>query len=207
MIDFRLYLITDRRLCTRSPLTDVVDAACRAGVRAVQLRERDLSTNALYELACDLLEITRAAGAGLFVNDRVDVALALKTEGVHCPEHGFPPARARKLLGERAAIGASAHSLEGAARARDEGADFVLFGPVFDTPAKTGFGSPQGLEALSAVASKIDVPVFAVGGITPDRAARCREHGASGVALVSALMAAEDIARTVEEFGLSLGAL
>lgn len=207
MIDFRLYVITNRNLCAASSLTGVVEAACRAGVRTVQLREKDLAAGAVFNLAADLVKITRRTGARLLVNDRVDIALGLKADGVHCPEHGFPPSQARRLMGEETLIGASTHSLQSAQRARDEGADFVLFGPVFATPSKADHGDPQGLSALEDVSAAVDIPVFAVGGITPQRATLCLDHGAFGVAVVSAIMSAEDIGHVVEEFEVSLRGL
>jgi len=215
MIDFRLYLITDRRVCPgrsdgipdTETLETALETACRAGVRAVQLREKDLDGKTIYEMAARIRESTTAHGSKLFINDRVDIALALGADGVHCPEHGFPVLDAAKLLGPSRTIGASVHSLDGARRAEDLGADFVTFGPVFATPSKTAYGPPQGLDALGGVAGSVGVPVFAIGGVTPERAAACLDHGAAGVALISSILGADDIAAAVRDFEAVMGTL
>ena len=206
MIDFKLYLITSRALCGAGPVETVVGQACGAGVRAVQLREKDLSGNELYSLAVAIREVTKRAGSKLFVNDRADVALAVGADGVHCPENGLPVAVARRVCAE-VLVGASAHSQERAVEAVTSGADFVLFGPVFPTPSKAKYGDPQGLEALAGVARNAGVPVFAVGGITPENADLCLERGAAGVGVISAVLSAEDVPGAVEAFRRSLGTL
>ena len=207
MIDFRLYLVTDRRLATACPLEDAVADACRAGVRAVQLREKDLDAKSLFELALRLRRIASSSAAELLVNDRADIARAADADGVHCPEDGFPPAVARRILGERAVIGASAHSLVAALEAEEHGADFITFGPVFETPSKLKYGAPQGLGKLRDVASAVRIPVLAIGGITPQRAKICLEHGAWGVAVVSAILGSADVPRAVADFEKALGGL
>jgi thiamine-phosphate pyrophosphorylase len=207
MIDFRLYLVTDRRLPKTRSLEDAVDDACRAGVRAVQVREKDLDARSLYDLAARLRRVTTSREAVLLVNDRADIAVAVGADGVHCPEDGFPPPLARRLAGDRAFVGVSTHSLERALEAERGGADFVTFGPVFETPTKMKYGAPQGLGMLKNVTARVGIPVFAIGGISPERARTCVQHGAWGVAVVSAILASTDIAQTVREFGKTLGAL
>jgi thiamine-phosphate pyrophosphorylase len=206
MVDFKLYLIGNRTQCEPLPLASAVAEACEAGVRAVQYREKDLLGHELYEGAKNLRGITRRTGGKLFINDRVDIALAVAADGVHCPENGLPIGIARKLYAN-CLIGVSVHSLERAVDARIRGADFVLFGPVFPTPSKLKYGGPQGLDALEAVAGDAGLPVFAVGGITPDRAILCLERGAAGVAVISAVMSAKDIAKAVGEFKEAMGGL
>ena len=220
MIDFRLCLITDRAKCQSSPLgadttsglptsglLGAVDTACKAGVRLVQLREKDLDSRELFELARSLRTVTSQHGGRLLVNDRVDVALAARLDGVHCPEAGFPPAAARELLGSESLVGASCHSLDAAQRAADSGVDFVFFGPVYDTPSKAAYGPPAGLDVLKRVCSEVVVPVFAVGGITPERSTDCMNAGASGVAVISAILASGDVAESVRAFETALGTL
>jgi len=206
MIDFKLYLITSRALCASGALETAVAEACRAGVRAVQLREKDLSGRALHSLAVTMREVTKRAESKLLINDRADIALGVGADGVHCPENGLPVRVARQVHPE-ALVGASAHSLERAAAAGASGADFVLFGPVFPTPSKAKFGEPQGLDALSIVARDAGVPVIAIGGITPENAHLCLEKGAAGVGVVSAIMSARDVRAAVEAFRSSLGSL
>ncbi len=207
MVDFRLLLITDRKLAGRNSLESIVDAACKAGVRAVQLREKDLDSRSLFDLAVRLREITSAHGAQLLVNDRVDIALAARADGIHRPEDGFPAPTARRLLGEKSIIGASTHSLERVRQMQTAGVDFVTFGPVFDTQSKNKYGPPQGLESLRAVTGDVDLPVFALGGVTPKRAAACMEAGASGVAVISAVLGAADVPGAVKDFREALGTL
>ena len=207
MVDFRLYLVTDRRSSKVRPLEDAVDEACRGGVRAVQLREKDLDAKSLYDLAVRLRRTTASRGAALLVNDRMDIAMAVGADGIHSPENGFPPPVVRRLAGRHALIGVSAHSLERAREVEKEGADFITFGPVFETPSKMKYGPPQGLEMLRKVTGEVRIPVFAIGRITPERAGQCIGCGARGVAVVSAILASIDIARTLREFETALGTL
>jgi thiamine-phosphate pyrophosphorylase len=188
----RLYLVTDRRRTGGRPVVDVVEAALRGGVDAVQLREKDLSARELFDLACRLRVLCDRYGARLLINDRIDVALAAKADGVHLPVGSFLPADARRLLGPNAITGASTHSLLEARAAAGDGADFIVFGPVFDTPSKRPFGPPVGLEALAEVARKVAVPVFGIGGMSADRVEAVCAHGAHGVAIISAILAADD---------------
>ncbi|SHG28242.1 thiamine-phosphate diphosphorylase [Fodinibius roseus] len=197
--DFRYYLITDRKQCHPRPLTEVVKQACREGIKAVQLREKDLGGRALFALAGELREITRRWEARLFINDRTDVALAVGADGVHCRETGVSPARIKNLQSSLV-VGSSVHSIEASRRAEKEGADFLLFGPVFYTASKAKYGAPQGIEALQEVVEAAAVPVFAVGGITPERAPQCRSAGAYGVAGISSVMPADSVEQQVNRW-------
>jgi len=207
MIDFRLYLVTDRRLVVGRSLEDAVGEAFRAGVRAVQLREKDLDARSLLDLAVRVRAIASAADMALLVNDRADIALACGANGVQLPEAGFPAVAARRVLAEKALVGVSAHSLGAALAAEDNAADFITFGPVFETPSKRQYGEPLGLAALRQAASTVRIPVFAIGGITPERTRACLDQGARGVAVISAILGAPDIARAVGEFEKALGGL
>ncbi len=206
MIDFKLYLITNRTLCHHASLEKIIIEACASGVRAVQLREKDLSCKALYEQACTLRKVTQRTSSKLLINDRLDIALAVGADGIHCPEHGLPVNTARRLYGE-AVLGASAHSPDRAIEAQTQGADFVVFGPIFPTPSKAVYGAPLGLDALSTVSRQIGIPVLAIGGISPKNAHRCLENGAAGVAVVSAIMSAKNVTYIVREFEGALGGL
>jgi thiamine-phosphate pyrophosphorylase len=190
-VDFSLYLITDRRQVPGGDLVTSVRAALEGGVRAVQLREKDLPAAALYPLARELREITRRYGARLLINDCIDVALASGADGVHLGGHSLPTATARRLLGQGALIGVSTHSEAEAAQAARDGADFVTFGPVYFTPSKASYGAPLGLERLAAAAAS-PLPVFALGGVTPERCAEVLAKGAAGAALISAILADPD---------------
>jgi len=189
-VDFHLYLITDRRQTGGRALTDVVEAALRGGVRAVQLREKDLPGRALYVLARDLRDLTARFNARLIVNERIDVALAVEADGVHLGQGSFPVAEARKLLGPGRLIGVSTHSAREVQEAR--GADFVVFGPVYFTPSKARYGDPQGPARLREASSESSCPVFAIGAVTAQRVPEVRAAGAHGVAVISAIIGARD---------------
>jgi len=192
-IDFQFYLITDRRqLPTGRSLLQQVEAALQGGVRAVQLREKDLSAAELLPLAQALRTLTRNYAAKLLINDRIDVALAVEADGVHLGGHSLPPACARALLGPDRLIGVSTHQIEEIAVAADAGADFVTFGPVFYTASKAAFGAPVGLDALRAACGTAPLPVFALGGITPDNLPQLRAAGCRHVAAIGAVLAAAD---------------
>ncbi|GIV60894.1 MAG: putative thiamine-phosphate synthase [Rhodothermaceae bacterium] len=203
---FSYYLITDRKRTRERPLVEVVDRACRSGIRAVQLREKDLPGRALYALAKDLRAVTAAHGALFFVNDRLDVALAAGADGVHCPEAGLRPSDVRALA-PALRVGVSVHSVEAARRAREDGATFLLFGPVYATPSKRKYGAPQGLDRLRAVVAAVDIPVLAVGGVTPARARACLDAGAAGIAGISSVLGAASVEDQVRAWRAVLGTL
>jgi len=204
--DFRYYLITDRKQLPDRPLNTVIEEACRSGIKAVQLREKDLPVKALYERAEEMREITRTYNTRLFINDRVDIALAVGADGVHCRETSIRPSDVRELS-SGLMIGASVHSLESAVKAGRDGADFLLYGPVFYTPSKKEYGDPQGVEQLAEIIKRVALPVFAVGGVSPERAGTCLEAGAAGVAGISSIMAAPSPGQKVEEWKKVMGEL
>lgn len=187
-----VYLVTDRGQTNGRALTEVVATALRGGIRAVQLRERGLSTRQLLALAHALRTLTRDAGAALLINDRIDVALAVAADGVHLPGHSFSVAEARALLGSQRLIGVSCHRIDEIVAAAAAGADFAVFGPLFDTPAKRVYGPPLGLAALSQARARASLPLFGIGGIDAERAGAVCRVGADGVAVIRAILAADD---------------
>jgi thiamine-phosphate pyrophosphorylase len=192
-----VHLISDRRLAP--DLAAHVNAALLGSPRgcvAVHLREKDLGGSALLTVARALARACHAHGQLLLVNDRVDVALAAGADGVHLPSAGIPPADARRLLGPGALVGVSCHSAADVARARDGGASYATFGPVFDTPSKRSFGPPVGLAALEA-AARLALPLVALGGIDVTNAAAAFAAGAHGVAAIRAWLAGPDPAAAV----------
>ena len=203
-LGFALYLITDRA-ASRRPLLDAVEESLGAGLRAVQLREKDLGVRELLGLAASLREATRRHGARLLVNDRADVAMAVGADGVQRTHESLPVAALRRVVGDRSLIGASVHSLAEAALAAAQGADFLVFGPVYDTPSKRRYGPPQGLDALARVTGAVTRPVLPVGGITPDRVREVLAAGASGVAVISAILGADRPADATKAFLDALG--
>jgi len=151
-----------------------------------QIREKNLPVRVLHELVSRAAQITRGTSTRLLVNDRFDVARAAGADGVHLTESSLPPRVVREICGEEFVIGVSTHSLESARAAGDGGADFVVFGPVFETESKRAYGPPQGLDKLREVATALEgFPVLAIGGVTIDNAESCLAAGASGVAGIS----------------------
>ncbi len=191
-VDWSVYVITDRRTAGDRSLLDIVQAAIRGGATVVQLREKEASTRAMIELGQALLEITRAAGIPLIVNDRVDVALAIGAEGVHVGQDDMPAAMARRLIGPDRILGVSARTVEEAIQAQRDGADYLGAGDVFGTPTKPDAGAPIGVEGLARIARAVSIPVVAIGGVTPQNASAAIEAGAVGVAVISAVVGAPD---------------
>jgi thiamine-phosphate pyrophosphorylase len=180
---FLLTMVTDRRRAAVTPdvLVTRAAAAARAGIDTIQLREKDLADRELSGLAAAIAEALAGTGARLLVNGRPDVAVAAGAAGVQIPEEGLPVADVKRAF-PGLAVGASCHSLEAARRAAEDGADFVLLGPVFATPGKEE--RTLGLDVLAAVAAAIRVPVHAIGGVTPSRVPSLREAGAQGGAAI-----------------------
>ena len=192
MIDFSLYLITDRHQTAGRPLATVVEQALQGGVRAVQLREKDLASRDLYALAVQLRHITNLYQARLIINDRLDIAKASNADGVHLGAGSLPVAEARRLLGPGHAIGYSAHSLQEARLAEKDGASFITMGPVFHTPSKAAYGAPLGLQLFREACVALDIPVYALGGINLLNCTKPMAAGAHGIALISGIIAAPD---------------
>lgn len=188
----RLYVVTDRQQTAGRSLEEVIASAARGGAGMVQLREKDLSARALLALGGRLQRVLASYDIPLLINDRLDVAQALDAAGVHLAGHSLPAAQARGVLGSDKLIGVSTHSLEQAQDARDGGADFIVFGPVFTTPSKVAYGPPQGLQQLANIVQAIDLPVIAIGGINVTNLASVLQEGAHGVAMIRAVLEAAE---------------
>lgn len=196
----RLIVITDASLAAPRSVVDVVRAAVAAGAPCIQLRAKGASARELMEMGHALLPVTSKAGALLFVNDRLDVALALGADGVHVGPHDIPVAAVRHASGPRLLIGASCDEPDEARRLVAAGADYIGCGTVYPTSTKADAGTAIGLARLGRVAAAVTVPVVGIGGITANRAPEIRATGASGCAAVGAIMAAPDVAATVDAF-------
>jgi len=216
-----LCYITDRRQLKSVSLVAVIRETVRAGVDIVQVREKDLSSRELMALVQEALTLkVGASGAGpgasavrpylvaredggtrtrVVVNDRVDVALAAGADGVHLAAQSMPAQVVRRFVPPAFLIGVSCHSLEEAMAAESGGADYLVLGPVFETPSKLGHGPPLGLEKLREVTSRIRIPVLALGGISVDRVRPCLEAGASGIAGIRIFQDCESIPARVRE--------
>jgi len=193
-----LVLVTDRTATGDRDLVAVVETALAAGLPAVQLREKDLPGRPLLALAERLRAATARAGALLFVNDRVDVAIAVDADGVHLGAASMPAAAARVLVGAERLIGVSTHTPGEAA----PDADFAFFGPVWETPSKSG---AQGTARLAEAVRTASVPVLAIGGVTAARVADARAAGAAGVAVIRAILAAPDPSAATRAILAALG--
>ena len=203
-VNFRLLLVTDRTQTGGRPLPSLIQQAVNAGLPAVQLRERDLSARELYALAREIQSMTAPRAVPLIVNDRVDLALALNLAGVHLRANSLPVSVARRLVGPDRLVGVSTHSIGEVEQANRDGADYVLFGPIFDTPSKRAFGLPVGLDALAEVCRRSAIPVFAVGGVTSVSVPGVRRSGAHGIAVIGAILARDDAAAATREMLASL---
>ncbi|MHB8483732.1 MAG: thiamine phosphate synthase [Nitrospiria bacterium] len=198
-VDFDLYLITDRLQTRGRPLKEVLSAALAGGVRAIQLREKDLPIRDLLSLAFEIRELT-SRKALLLINDRLDVCLSVGADGVHLRSDSFSPSVARRILGPQKLIGVSCHSFEEALLAEKEGGDFITLGPLYITPSKQAMGEPLGLPLFQSILEKIKIPVFALGGLQLSRVEETLRAGASGVALISAVLNAPDVCRETQRF-------
>jgi thiamine-phosphate pyrophosphorylase len=186
-----VHLITDRRLAPDLAVrADAALAGVPPGLVAVHLREKALGGRDLLALARSLADVCHARGQLLLVNDRLDVALAAGADGVHLPAAGVPAADARRLLGAAALVGVSCHSASDVARARDGGASYATFGPIYDTPSKRAYGPPLGLAALRE-AARLGLPLVGLGGVDAARAPEVVAAGAVGVAAIRAWLGAE----------------
>jgi thiamine-phosphate pyrophosphorylase len=206
-IDFKLYLITDRKLITQySSLVTAVHQALKGGVKAVQLREKNLETLALLKMAVKIRDLTMQFNASFFINDRFDIALAVGADGVHLTQNSIPAAAVRKAVKKKLLIGVSTHSLKEAREAEKGGADFITVGPVYRTPSKLKYGKPIGLDILKKITSKMNIPVFAIGGIKSSNINYIKEAGAYGAAMIREVLASKNINRKAGELVNLLGA-
>ena len=200
-VDFKLYLITDRTLFPdEDAFFAAIDSALKAGVKAVQLREKDLSTRELLTMVYGMRELTSEYCAKLFINDRADIALCAGADGVHLGQESMPVYAVRKIAGDGFIIGVSTHSLKEAYLAEKEGADFITFGPLYQTPSKLKYGAPVGLEALNKVAGEIGIPVFGIGGIKLEAVETVIRAGAYGIAVISGILDAADKQKATQDY-------
>lgn len=188
-----LYLVTDAGLSRGRGHLSIVKAGIRGGVTMVQYREKDAPTRRMIEEAADILSLCRTAGVPFIVNDRLDVALAVDADGLHVGQDDMSARVARRLLGSGKILGVSAGSVEEALRAEADGADYIGASPVFSTPTKPDAPPPLGLEGLRRMAEAVSIPVVAIGGMTAGNAADMIAAGAAGVAVISAIVSADDV--------------
>lgn len=203
-MDFRVYAITDRHRCAPTPLVDVISELLDAGVTAIQLREKDLSDTELIQLAQPIAELCRNYGAKLFINTNAHIALEVGATGVHLPANAESVDTIKAQTHGNLYVGCSVHSLDAAQKREAEGADFVTYSPIYPTTSKPGYGPAVGIAGLAKVAEGVNLPVFALGGITPARGAECLATGAFGVAVMSGVMSPQNAGEQARDY---LGAL
>ncbi|MGQ9619190.1 MAG: thiamine phosphate synthase [Candidatus Aminicenantia bacterium] len=190
-IEWDLYLVTDRKLC-RIPFFEMIKEAVRGGITALQLREKEISTRDFIEEALKVKELIKGERILFIINDRVDIALAVDADGVHLGNEDMPVDMARKILGKKFIIGASAHSVEEAIEKERMGVNYIAVSPVFSTPTKPDAGPPLGLEGIKEMRKFVRVPLIGIGGINKENIEEVIKSGADGVAVVSAIVSAEN---------------
>jgi thiamine-phosphate pyrophosphorylase len=191
-IDYSLYLVTDRELARGRSTVEVVKAAVSGGVTCIQLREKDCSTLEFIEQARAIKNFLEEREVPLIINDRLDVALAVGADGVHLGQSDMPLEMARKIAGSSMLIGISAESVQDAVEAENGGADYLGVSPIYATPTKTDTAPPLGIQGLREIKNRVKIPLVGIGGLNNSNAAEVIRNGADGVAVVSAIVAAED---------------
>lgn len=197
-IDYSIYLVTDEACLHGRPLLKCVEEALAAGVTLVQYRAKAADGGVLYTEACRLKELCDKYNVPLIINDRLDIALAVGAAGVHLGQDDLPCAVARRLVGEDFIIGVSAHNPAEAVQAVSESADYLGCGAVFGTATKHDVAK-LGLENLRSIRKAVTVPMVGIGGITADNYAEVLATGADGAAIVSGILAQDDISAVVKK--------
>lgn len=190
-IDYSVYLVTDSRAKSEEEFLNIIEEAILGGTTVVQLREKDASTKYFYNLALKVKEITSKYDVPLIINDRIDIALAVGSEGVHLGQDDMPADIARKIIGDDKILGVSASTVEEAKKAEIDGADYIGSGAVFPTSTKDDADSVP-IELLKEIVDSIDIPTVAIGGISLDNANQLKGTGIAGFSVVSAIMSAEN---------------
>ncbi|SHI84059.1 thiamine-phosphate diphosphorylase [Clostridium cavendishii DSM 21758] len=197
-VDYSLYLVTDRKILKDRDLNKSVTEAIEGGVRLVQLREKDIDTRDFYNVAKELKAITDSKNVPLIINDRLDIALAIDTAGVHLGQKDMPLLKAREILGNEKIIGISVATLEEAIIAEKNGADYLGVGAMFATNSKLDTRSVT-LDTLKNIKKSVKIPVVAIGGINETNIEKLKETNIDGVAIISAILGKRDIIKASKE--------
>lgn len=191
MIDYSLYLVTDRGLSLGRTTLELVEAAVLGGVTCVQLREKTCSSREFIEQALCLKTFLKAEQIPLIINDRIDIAQAVGADGVHLGQSDMPFSMAKAILKDTMIIGISAESLEDAIQAEKEGADYIGVSPIYKTPTKTDTAPPLGLAGIRKIRQRVKIPLVGIGGLNDGNVGEVIKNGADGVAVVSAIVSSE----------------
>lgn len=197
-IDYTLYLCTDRELMSTETLEEAVEQAIKGGCTVIQLREKDCTSQEFYETGKRIHEITKRFNVPLIINDRVDIALAVDADGVHVGQSDLPAAVVRSIIGEDKIVGVSATNLSEAKQAVLDGADYLGVGAMYQTDTKTDAQTVT-MEELRAIRSAVDVPVVVIGGINQKTLDNFKGMGIDGLAVVSAVIAADNIEQAAQD--------
>lgn len=191
-IDYSLYLVTDRELAGERSIHDFVKAAIIGGVTCVQLREKNSTTLEFIEQALFIRELLKRNNIPLIINDRLDIAQAVHADGIHLGPTDMPLTMARSIVSDSMIIGVSAESLADAIQAERDGADYIAVSPIYETPTKAYAFPPLGLRGLREIRRAVKTPLVGIGGLNKSNAAEIIRNGADGIAVVSAIVAAEN---------------
>mgnify|MGYP001198510735 CR=1 FL=1 len=191
--DWKLYVITGNQYFEGRALVDIVAQAIEGGAGVIQLREKNMSTGQLVVAGRSIREITRNAGVALIINDRVDIAMAVDADGVHIGQQDMDIADVRKIIGPHKLVGVSTHSVLEAKLAEEAGADYIGIGPIFATDTKADAQPPKGLAVLTDIRKAVSIPCIAIGGIKAGNAVEVIAAGADGVAVITAVVAADNV--------------
>jgi thiamine-phosphate pyrophosphorylase len=195
----RLLVVTDRHQTSGRPLVPLLQRVLAAAAPAIQLRERDLSARELVALAREVQVLTSSCRSQLLINDRIDVVLAMEGVGVHLRSNSLPVPVARQLLGARRFLGVSVHEVEEAVQAESQGADYIILGPIYETPSKQMYGPPLGIRTLEEACRLVRIPIIGIGGVTAARAREMRQAGAFGAAVITAILGAANVESATRE--------
>ena len=205
MIDFNLYVITNRTLCTPKSLYTVISEILDVGVKAIQLREKDLDEIALFQLAKPISDLCNSYNAHLFINTNVKVAVDVGAVGVHLPDIDISVAEVKAHADNDLMMGCSIHSIDTAKKREAEGANFLIYSPIYPIASKSEYGQAVGISNLVELVKQVKILVFALGGITSARVDECMEAGATGIAVMSGIMSATAAAKRARDYIKALG--
>lgn len=197
-LDCTLYLVTDRDVLKGRDLKKAVEDAILGGVTLVQLREKDISSKEFYEIAKEIKNITDKYNVPLIINDRVDIALAVDSEGVHIGQKDLPADVVRKIIGEDKILGLSANTIEDALKAQMDGADYLGVGAMFPTNSKKDAESTS-IETLKEIKKTVNIPVVAIGGVNETNVQKLKGTNIDGIAVISGILGKEDVKKACEE--------
>lgn len=198
-VDWRLCLVADAEAAGTRDLVEIVKEAADAGATLIQLRGKSIDTRDFLDLALQMSGFLKPRGIPLIINDRADVVLASGADGLHIGQQDLPLAYARKILGEERLIGISVNTIGEAQTAEKEGSDYVGVGPVYFTSSKEKLPDILGLEGLRSIRERVHIPILAIGGITAENAKAVITAGADGIAVISAIMGADNIPEATEK--------